>query len=334
MSSVQLVLWSGLGIGLVFGITGQLTGVGLHRGLVQRVQHQPGQKLQSLMLALAVAITGTQALAWLGWVDLTQSIYLMPSFSWLLVPLGGVLFGYGMTLTNGCSARALVLLGQGNLRSAVVLLCLGVAAYATLTGVLAPVRVALAELTTMTPGAVRGPFLSWYQGLSVLLVIALVVAAFRPTGLMHQPKDLVAGIVVGGLVVAGWFVTGYLGADDFDPVPLESITFVGPVGASVQYLMLATGIDAGFGVLVVAGVLLGSLVASLAGKRFEWQGFESAAQMRRYMLGGLMMGVGGALAMGCSVGQGLTGMSTLALGSVLALLGILAGSVVAQKIHA
>ena len=334
MSSVQLVLWSGLIIGLLFGITGQLTGFCLHRGLVQCLQHQPGHKLQSFMLGLAVAIAGTQALAWLGWVDLTQSIYLMPSFSWLLVALGGVLFGYGMTLTNGCSARALVLLGQGNLRSAVVLLCLGVAAYATLTGVLAPVRVAIAELSTVTPGAWRGPFLPLYQGLSAALVFVLLVVAFRRTGLVRQTHDLGAGIVMGALVVAGWFVTGSLGADDFDPVPLESITFVGPVGASIQYLMISTGMDAGFGVLVVAGVLSGSLLAALVSRRFKWQGFESPAQMRRYMLGGVLMGIGGALAMGCSVGQGLTGMSTLSLSSMLALMGILTGSFIAQKIHA
>ena len=333
MSNVQLVLWSGLFIGLVFGAVGQVTGFCLHRGLVQRFGHQPGHKLQSFALALAVALIGTQWFAWQGWFDLSQSIYRMPAFSWLLVPVGGFLFGYGMTLTNGCSARALVLLGQGNLRSAVVLLCLGVSAYATLTGVLAPLRVALAGPTTWSPGVWGGAFGPLYQFVAVMLLLALLWLAFWKSGLLRQRKDLLAGLLMGALVVAGWLVTGHFGADDFDPVPLESITFVAPVGEAIQYVMIATGVKPGFGVLVVLGVVLGALGAALAGRRFEWQGFQSVSQMRRYMLGGVMMGVGGALAMGCSIGQGLTGMSTLSPVSMMALLGILGGAFVAQKTH-
>lgn len=333
MSNVELVLWSGLLIGLAFGAVGQVSGFCLHRGLVQKFSHQPGHKLQSFALALLVAIVGTQWFAWQGVVDLSQSIYRMPAFSWLLVPLGGLLFGYGMALTNGCSARALVLLGQGNLRSAVVLLCLGVSAYATLTGVLAPLRVAVAEPTTWSPGVWGGVFGPFYQFIAVFLVLVLAWLAFWKTGLLQQRKDLIGGFVVGVLVVVGWYVTGDLGADDFDPVPLESITFVAPVGETIQYAMIATGIKPGFGVLVVCGVVLGALAAALLSRRFEWQGFQSPSQMRRYMLGGIMMGVGGALAMGCSVGQGLTGMSTLSPASMMALLGILGGSFIAQKIH-
>ncbi len=333
MSNVALVLWSGLLIGLLFGGVGQVSGFCLHRGLVQRFQGLQGYKLQSFALALFVAIVGSQTAALLGLVDLTQSIYLAPAFSWFLVPLGGVLFGYGMTLTNGCGARALVLLGQGNLRSALVLLVLGIAAYATLTGVLAPLRVYLAELTTWSPGQWRGAFTPVYAGLSALLLVFLLWLSLWNTGLHRQRADFVGGIVVGLLVVAGWLATGWLGADDFDPVALESITFVAPVGATIQYAMISTGMDASFGVLVVVGVVLGSwLCASLRG-RFEWQGFESPAQMRRYMGGASLMGIGGALAMGCSVGQGLTGMSTLALSSVLALMGILIGSRLAQTFH-
>lgn len=369
MSNVELVLWSALCIGVVFGVAGQVSGFCLHRGLAQHFrglqrrrpvaskqaaahargtaaanqglsaasvaapEPAPAVKLQSFALALFVAIVGTQWAAHAGWVDLTQSIYLAGTFSWLLVPLGGVLFGYGMTLSNGCGARALVLLGQGNLRAAVVLLCLGVSAYAALTGVLAPVRVSLAELTAWSPGSFRGPFTSYYVAAALLFLAGLLWFALRKATLLRHKADFFGALVIGLLVVAGWLVTGVLGADDFDPVPLESITFVAPVGETLQYLMISTGVDAGFGVLVVIGVVLGSLVSALVGGRFKWQGFESPSQMRRYMAGGILMGVGGALAMGCSIGQGLTGFSTLALGSVMALLGILAGSCLALNLH-
>ena len=331
MSNVQLVLWSGLAIGLLFGAVGQTTGFCLHRGLVQQFQGQQAVKLRSFALALLVAIAGTQWLAASNLVDLTKSIYWMPAFSWVLIPLGGVLFGFGMTLTNGCSARALVLMGQGNLRSVVVLLCLGVSAYATLTGILAPLRNMVSEFTRFTPSAWLEFFAAPNREFAIVLVIALAIFSFWKATLLKHPKDLVGGTVIGLLVVAGWYATGVIGFDDFDPVPLESITFVAPVGASIQYLMIATGVNVGFDVLMVGGVLVGSCVSALLSRRFAWQGFESVSQMRRYMLGGILMGIGGALAMGCSVGQGLTGMSTLAPASVLALLGILAGSFLAQK---
>ncbi len=331
MSNVQLVLWSGLMIGLLFGAVGQITGFCLHRGLVQQFQRQPAVKLRSFALALLVAIAGTQWLAALNLIDLTKSIYWTPAFSWVLVPLGGVLFGYGMTLTNGCSARALVLMGQGNLRSVVVLLCLGVSAYATLTGILAPLRNLVSEFTRFTPVAWVDSLTAPNHVFVLAIIIALAIFSFWKATLLKHPEDLAGGAVIGLLIVAGWYATGVLGFDDFDPVPLESITFVAPVGASIQYLMIATGVSVGFGVVLVGGVLLGSLVAALLTRRFAWQGFESVSQMRRYMLGGILMGVGGALAMGCSVGQGLTGMSTLAPASVLALVGILAGSFLAQK---
>src|SRR5690606_34015759 len=138
-------------IGLLFGAMGQISGFCLHRGLTEKWSGKAGNKLRSFALALAVAIIGTQVFARLGVLDLGTSIYLAPSFSWLMVPIGGILFGYGMTLANGCGARALVLLGRGNMRSLLVLLCLGVAAYITLTGVLAPIRVWVAEFSAWAP---------------------------------------------------------------------------------------------------------------------------------------------------------------------------------------
>src|SRR5690606_38501255 len=175
MTHIDLVLWAGLAIGLLFGACGQATGFCLQRGLKEYWSGSKGYKLQGFGLALAVALLGTQALGASGLVDLGKSLYLMPTYSWLLMPLGGVLFGYGMGLANGCGARALVLLGQGNLRSLLVLLCLGIAGHATLTGILAPWRQTLFETTAFNPAF---PMVPQPARLPVAIAIAALLVLY------------------------------------------------------------------------------------------------------------------------------------------------------------
>lgn len=326
MTHIELVLWAGLAVGLVFGACGQLSGFCLQRGLTEFWSGKHGYKLHAFALALAVALVGTDILAATGTVDLSKSLYLMPTYSWLLLPLGGLMFGYGMSLANGCGARALVLLGQGNLRSLLVLLCLGIAAYMTLTGVLAPLRLWLGPLTSVTPGAVAVPdgmlrsIVAWIAA-GVLLLFSL---RRRESG--RRASDLASGVVVGLLIVAGWAVTGWLGADDFEPLPVTSLTFIAPIGDTIQYAMIATGMSLRFGIAVVLGVVLGSFITSLLRKQCCLEGFDSTHGMSRYIIGGLLMGSGGALAFGCSIGQGLTGLSSLSYSSLIASVAIVAGA--------
>lgn len=326
MTHIDLVLWAGLAIGLLFGACGQATGFCLQRGLKEYWSGSKGYKLQGFGLALAVALLGTQALGASGLVDLDKSLYLMPTYSWLLMPLGGVLFGYGMGLANGCGARALVLLGQGNLRSLLVLICLGVTAYMTLTGVLAPVRIGLAAATSVSPAVLTVPS-GWPQAATTAVAaVALILFALQRRGPESRLKDLAGGGFIGLLVVAGWYVTGRLGADDFDPLPVVSLTFVAPIGDLIQYAMIATGMSLRFGITVVAGVIAGAFLTALLRDQWRLQGFESPQQMLRYMSGGCLMGIGGALAFGCSIGQGLTGLSTLSFSSMLSALAIVIGA--------
>ena len=331
MSHVERVLWAALAIGLLFGACGQVTGFCLQRGLKEYWSGSDGYKLRAFALALAVALAGTQAIAAAGRVDLGQSLYLMPTYSWLLMPVGGLMFGYGMGLANGCGARALVLLGQGNLRSLVVLLCLGIAAYMTLTGVLAPLRTAAATATSVSPTALTlGP--GWPRAIATVAASgALALFALSGNGPGRRTAELIGGALIGMLVVAGWVATGWLGNDDFDPVPVVSLTFVAPIGDTIQYAMIATGMSPRFGIAVVAGVVAGAFLAAALRRRCRLEGFESPRQMLRYMAGGVLMGAGGALAFGCSIGQGLTGLSTLALGSFLAAGGILGGAALALR---
>lgn len=329
----QVLIGSGLLIGMAFGAIGQWSGFCLNRSLKEFWQSGSSHKAQSFALALAIAILGTQIFVYLEWIDITRSLYRAPSFSWLLVPIGGVLFGYGMMLANGCGARTLVLFAQGNLRSLLVLLCLGISAFMTLTGVFGPLRQQVMQLTSIQAPSITALSETTQWLIMASVISGLLIFSFWKFTLVRHKKDLFAGVIVGLLIVAGWLSTGWLAFDEFEPVNLVSLTFVAPIGETIQYAMIATGMKLSFGVSVVLGVLIGSFL--MAGWRggFHLQGFSTAAEMRRYLAGGLLMGVGGALAMGCSIGQGLTGLSTMAFSSALAMAGILVGARLGYRRH-
>ncbi|WP_061020263.1 YeeE/YedE family protein [Bradyrhizobium sp. CCH5-F6] len=335
MESAQLVILAGLVIGLVYGAVGLLSGFCLMSSMRGFLAEGDGRLVRSYALAIAVAIAASQLLAGSGMVDLGKSIYLQQSFSVPVLFLGGLLFGYGMVLSNGCGSRALVLLGRGNLRSFVVVIVLAIAAQMTLKGLIAPARIALVQASQTTVSANSLPSLLVLLGLTeslsrafaaAAIVLALVLFAFAHPAFRRSPGQIAAGVIVGVIVAAGWFVTGYLGADDFNPVPVTSLTFVAPIADALQYAMLSTGLTLNFGVATVAGVFAGSLAAAIATGRFKLEGYSSPRHMLRSGSGAALMGVGGVMAFGCSIGQGLTGVSTLALGSFVALAGILLGT--------
>ncbi len=334
-SIATIVILAGLAIGLIYGAVGLLSGFCLMSSMRGWLAEGDGRLARSYALAMAVAIAASQALAGHGLLDLGKSIYLQPSFSALVLFLGGLLFGYGMVLSNGCGSRALVLLGRGNLRSFVVVVVLAIAAQMTLKGLVAPARIALVQATQTTVAANSLPALLSGIGLGaaasrILAAAALVAAlgafAFAHAPFRRSPGQIAAGVAVGLLVAAGWFATGYLGADEFNPVPVTSLTFIAPIADTLQYAMLSTGLTANFGIATVAGVFCGSLVTALATGRFRLEGYSSPRHMLRSAGGAALMGIGGVMAFGCSIGQGLTGLSTLALASFVAVAGILLGT--------
>ncbi|MET4387185.1 putative membrane protein YedE/YeeE [Bradyrhizobium sp. F1.4.3] len=334
-SSAQLVILAGLAIGLVYGAVGLLSGFCLMSSMRGFLAKGDGRLVRTYALAIAVAIAASQFLAGSGAVDLGKSIYLQPTFSAPVLFLGGLLFGYGMVLSNGCGSRALVLLGRGNLRSFVVVIVLAIAAQMTLKGLIAPARIALVQVSQATVSANSFPSLLATVGLgeavsrvlaSVAIVVALIFFAFAHPAFRRSPGQIAAGIIIGLLAAGGWFATGYLGADDFSPVPVTSLTFIAPIADALQYAMLSTGLTLNFGIATVAGVFAGSLVTALATGRFQLEGYSSPRHMLRSAGGATLMGIGGVMAFGCSIGQGLTGMSTLAVGSFIAVAGILLGT--------
>jgi uncharacterized membrane protein YedE/YeeE len=335
MESSELVILAGLGIGLVYGAVGLLSGFCLMSSMRGWLAEGDGRLVRTYALAIAVAIAASQFLAGNGIVDLGKTIYLQPSFSAPVLFLGGLLFGYGMVLSNGCGSRALVLLGRGNLRSFLVVIVLAIAAQMTLKGLIAPARIALVQASQTTVNANSLPSLLATLGLTEALsrvvataamVVALILFAFAHPGFRRSPGQIVAGTIVGLLVAGGWVVTGHLGADDFNPIPVTSLTFIAPIADSLQYAMLSTGLTLNFGIATVVGVLAGSLATALATRRFKLEGYSSPRHMLRSGSGAALMGIGGVMAFGCSIGQGLTGMSTLALGSLVALAGIVLGT--------
>jgi uncharacterized membrane protein YedE/YeeE len=305
-------------------------------------------RLRAWFLAIGIAILATQAMQYKGTIDVSEAIYLTPNFGWLGYLLGGFLFGVGMTLASGCGQRTLVRVGGGNLKSLVVMILLGLTAYMTMRGLLALVRVNAIEVTNFnlaTKGITDqgiGTLISSALGvenstlvtraIAVLLGGGLVVFAFLGKELRRSFDNILAGVAIGLIIPAGWYVTGVIGFDDFDPVRLESYTFIGPTGQGLMYLQTFTGATINFGIAAVSGVILGSFLYVILTGKFRLETFSDRTDMIRHMFGGVLMGFGGVLALGCTIGQGVTGMSTLALGSLLSLVSIIFGSALTMKI--
>ncbi len=335
-----ITLLGGLLVGFMFGAAAQRTHFCTMGAVSDMVLTGNGLRFRAWVLAIAVAITGTQALHFGGVIDIDRSIYLTSSFGWPGAILGGALFGFGMTQAGGCAGKTLVRLGGGNLKSLVVALVLGIFAYMTLRGLLAIPRLRLEAanldlkahgLSNQNLGELAGAAIGLSASPARLaaaaaLVVAFLAFCFKDTDFRRSGRDVAAGVLIGLTVVAGWVVTGVLGADEFNPVPLASVTFVAPVGESLQYLMTFTGAKMNFGIAVVGGVVLGSAAMALATGTFRIEGFADRNDLARHLWGAALMGFGGVLSLGCTIGQGITGMSTLATGSLIAWLSILGGA--------
>jgi uncharacterized membrane protein YedE/YeeE len=350
------IAWLGFGLAVVFGAVAHRVNFCTMGAVSDVVNIGDWGRMRMWLLAIAVAMLAANLLHLTGYVDLERSIYPAERFSWLSFALGGFLFGVGMTLASGCGSRNLVRLGGGNLKSLVVLTFLAVSAYMTMKGVLAVPRAGvldpvalhfaggqgvpnlLASLAGMGKPAARGVAMG-------LVVVALLLFVFKNGEFRRSRELILGGTVIGLVIAAGWYVTGHLGYLPEDPQTLEetfagtntrrpeSFSFVGPVGYSLELLLLWTdsSLRITFGVAIVGGLLLGSLAYALASRNFRWETFASAADLRNHVLGGVLMGFGGVTAMGCTIGQGLSGVSTLALGSFLALAAIISGSALTMK---
>jgi uncharacterized protein len=355
----SLVALGGFGLAFVFGAVANRTNFCTMGAVSDVVNMGSWGRMRMWLLAIAVAILGAHALQLAGLIDLGQSFYVRPNFTWLSYTLGGFLFGIGMTLGSGCGSKTLVRLGGGSLKSLVVFTFLGVAAYMTLKGVFAIWRTSWLDPVAVDFAAHRLPrqdlptlIASWSgAGLgSVELVVALAVAGallafvFKDREFRGSFDHVLGGTVVGLVVVGGWYVTGHLGfAENPETLEntvfgtnshtIESLSFVAPVAFTLELLMLWSDKSLGvtFGIAAVAGIVLGSCAYALASRTFRWEGFAGPEDTANHVIGGILMGFGGVTALGCTIGQGITGFSTLALGSILTFAAIVAGSALTMK---
>ena len=288
-------------------------------------------------IAIGVAVIGSFALMGLGYLNAPETIYLGFELSIFGAMLGGLVFGYGMALAGNCGYGALARLGGGDLRNFVIVVVMGLASYATISGPLAYARVYLLPQERSSgeiPGIAHD--LADLVGLSpsligILIGTAILLFTIAPKRIRTSKETLFWGAVVGLAVVIGWGGTQWVASNGFDGVRVESHTFSAPLGESMLWAMTASGQSLSFGIGSVAGVWLGAFIGSLIKGHFRWEACEDPRELRRQIFGAAMMGVGAVVAMGCSIGQGLSAMSVLAWSAPIALGSMLLGAYVGLR---
>jgi uncharacterized membrane protein YedE/YeeE len=346
-----LVLWAAFAVAAVFGFIAQRTHFCTMGAISDIVNMGAWTRMRMWAMAVGVAMIGFYAMGWLGWIDTTQTIYSSGRIIWLSALVGGALFGMGMVLASGCGSKTLVRIGAGSLKALVVFFVMGFAAFATLRGVVAVLRVNTLDAVAfdLAQGGAMPVWLSgalgWSPALTGLLVALLVGGALVVWALMgadfRTGNNLLGGLGLGLVIAAMWWVSGYLGFVAEHPETLEavylatntgrmeSLTFTAPMAYTLDWVIFFSDTSKVLttGVVTVAGVVAGSFVQALLGKSFRWEGFRSTQDTALHLGGAVLMGVGGVTALGCTVGQGLSGLSTLSVTSVIAVIGIVLGAV-------
>lgn len=329
-------------IGLVFGWVVYQSNFCVMGSLSDIVNLGDWRRLRAWILAALVALVATQTLHAIGVVPLERAMYLTPRLNWFGNVAGGLIFGFGMVLAGGCPTRNLVRFGGGDLRALVVLLALAITGMATLGGIIGPLRDGIEQLTAIdlrrfglaTQGVgemVAKSNLAATAVMSLVLTVALATAGlvfvFCDAGFRGSSRHVASGVAVGLLVAAGWALTGLV-YDEMAVAPVApiSLTFIRPMGDTLDWLQRFTATPwPGFGVATVIGTGAGALLAALRLKRFRVLGFANVADLKANLIGASMMGLGGAMATGCTIGHGVTGVSTLAFGSFLSVAALIEG---------
>jgi uncharacterized membrane protein YedE/YeeE len=350
------VLWAAFALALLFGAIAQRTHFCTMGAVADVVNMGDWARMRMWVLAIGVAMLGFNAMVGLGWLDAGKTIYAAPRLLWLSNLVGGLMFGFGMVLASGCGSKTLVRIGAGNLKSLVVFVVMGLAAFATLKGITAVLRVAtvdavavdlatgqdLPSLLAPRLGLAKQDLALWIGGALGLALVGW--ALLRAEG--RSAEVLLGGIGSGAVVAGIWWVGGRLGYVAEDPNTLqeafvgatsaarmEGVSFVSPMAYTLDWLMFFRDKSKVLTIAIVAtvGVALGSAVCALATRSFRWEAFRGVEDVSNHLVGALLMGVGGVVALGCTIGQGISGVSTLSLGSFIALAAIIAGAVLALR---
>lgn len=279
-------------------------------------------------MALGFSILTVFALADYGLIDLQASLYLTTSSGLLAAIVGGLIFGVGMALSGNCGYGALARLGGGEMRSFLIVIVMGIAAMATISGPLAPLRVAIFPLDPVAPasaGIAHG--IAAWTGVDIeLLGMSIGGLLLAASAYLAPDKRVLWGLLVGAAIAAGYAGTSYVATHGFEPVEIRSHSFAAPVGETMIYLMLSSGLTPGFGIGSVAGVVTGAILGSIGMRSFRWEACDDQRELRRQLTGAAMMGVGAVVAMGCSIGQGLSAFAVLGITAPVALASMWVGA--------
>ncbi|MGH8820354.1 MAG: YeeE/YedE family protein [Rhodoferax sp.] len=352
------VLWAAFLLSVIFGAIAQRTHFCTMGAISDVVNMGDWTRMRQWGMAIGVAMIGFAALVYSGQIDPSKTLYASTRWIWLSAIVGGGLFGFGMVLTSGCASKTLIRIGGGSLKSLMVFGVMGVAAFATLKGITAVARVDTVDKVAINFAAGTAlPNLALAAFGIKIAVARLILSVLLGGGLIvwalagpdfRRADNLLAGIGIGAVIVAMWWVSGHLGYVAEDPNTLqdaflgtnsgraEAFSFVAPAAYTLNWLIYFS--DASnvltVGIVSVFGMVLGSAACAIVMGRFRWEGFGSTEDVANHMSGAVFMGVGGVTALGCTIGQGLSGISTLSATSFVAVAAIVSGAVAALKYQA
>jgi len=338
LSDAGLATLFGFGGGCVLGLAARLARFRTLGAIEDAYYGGSRERIMMWPLALGVSIFSAFLLAHLGLANLQASVYLRFELSIGASVAGGVLFGVGMALAGNCGFGALSRLGGGDIRSLLLVLVIGIAAYAAAIGPLAEIRLALFPRSEVSGGAPHGLAHLFERhfglpGLTLASIIAaiLVGVALLDRGFRRNGPALFWSAMVGLAVTSGWWGTTWISEHGFDVVSIESHTFTMPLGEGLLQVMSSTGAGGGFSVGSVAGVIVGSFVGAKIKRQFRWEACDDPRELSRQIFGAILMGIGGVIALGCSVGQGMSAFSVLAISAPITAASIGVGAVVGLR---
>lgn len=326
----------GLAAGAVLGFVARLNRFCTLSALERFWYAGDGTGLRTWALAALSAMILTQVLAAGGVADITSSFYLNSSFPLTGAILGGIMFGGGMALVGTCGFGAVIRLGGGSLRALVVLVVLGLSALAAQKGLIAQGRVFIVDNLAIDLSFAGdqsiGSLVSAAIGLNAHAAVVILVAAaglawvFHDRSYRRNGRQILTAVIVGAVIAFGWLATTYVSHEAFEPVQIEAGSFVVPVGDTILQIITYTGTLPDYGIGLIAGTLVGAAAAAAWKRDLRWEACDDARELSRHLLGAILMGVGGVFAMGCTIGQGVTGFSTLAVSAPIVLLSIALGA--------
>jgi len=339
LSPQIITIGGGLLIGLVIGLVGRASRFCTFCAVRDVIRYGDSMRAKSWALAIVVALIGVQIQQITQSIDLSETIYLSDNFGWVGAIIGGVIFGVGMALVGSCGFNLVIRSGAGDMKAIVAMLVMALSAYMAARGITGLARVVLIEPLAIDMSDVGGQGLpgfignlTGYEGenlrpiITALIAAALLLWVFSNRQARFSWRFLAPAAVIGSMAIAGFAITGNLGVDEFEPQVVQSVAYIMPSGNSVLYLLTFTGSTIDFGIALIGGTLIGAFLASAFGRDFSVRTFKDSRDTFRNLIGAFFMGLGGVIALGCTFGQGITGVATLSMSSFLATFAIITGA--------